>query len=532
MKFYFKPLLLIRIGKYIMPDNPRNELSFTFKSLKSLTTRSINDLTNRLAERVDEHRKTSEDRHEMLINASNAIAKNIKLTKSVNKTTNQNLPDESEIPPFMINHANDKGQSIADLLGHNAPVEDLSGKDVSHINTLPDGTGLVEGISAKQSSKEINKVSPAAKAKAQAKEEEELAYQKAYDDAILLDKSKVKGLGAIIKERVFGQEPTIDAIMRVLRATALKLNVDENKPAGRYFFAGPSGVGKTELARTLAERLGVKLLKINMADYSQEQDVSKLTGAAAGLVGYEEGGILTNFVKKHPACVVLFDEIEKGHPKMDNILLSILDDGTCATNDGKEIKFGKTIVICTSNLGATVEYRTDLTKEEKDKERMKAIKKRLNPEVIARFNDIFHFNSLIPEIYKLIVNKFTAKVTEKVEKNHPFKLSFSPKITDFIVEKSYDPALGGRPAEAFIADIVMEPLSEFMLDDNFDDLIPSHPEITLDLNNKGKVFIRGKNKKILGVLENTEELVAAKEAKKFTNDEPKEEVKSVRSYRP
>jgi ATP-dependent Clp protease ATP-binding subunit ClpA len=376
----------------------------------------------------------------------------------------------------VANHAKDTGKSVRELVGNEKDDNEVE-------NSHSKGEAEKEGTEADQ---------PPVK---------------------LLDKKKVRGLADTLKARVFGQDKTINEVVGVLKIAALNIKINEAKPAGCYFFAGPSGVGKTELAQSIADQLGVKLLKINMGEYSQEQDVSKLIGTAKGLVGYKEGGLLTNFVKKNPACVVLFDEIEKADPSMDNILLSIMDHGECGANDGSTVAFKDTIVISTSNLGADVEYYQDMSKEEKDTLRMAYIKDGLRPEIINRYDSIFHFNALTPEIYKMVASKFLNKLSSSMVEQHGFNIKFSPQLVDFMIDKSYDPAMGGRPARKFIEKIIIQPLADYMLEDEFEE----HKEITMDLNKSGKICFKGKNRKILGVLENTEELVAEFEAGKFTN---------------
>ena len=254
-----------------------------------------------------------------------------------------------------------------------------------------------------------------------------------------------------------------------------------------------------------------------MGEYGLEQDVTKLIGTSPGYVGYQEGGILTNFVMENPVCIVLFDEIEKAHPSIDKILLSIMDKGTATDNKGKKVIFKETIVISTSNLGADIEYIQGLEQSEKNKYRMEAIKEGLRPEIINRYDSVFHFYSLSPEIYKKVVNKFLAKLTTSIQEEHNILLKFSDKILDFISDKSFDPAMGGRPARRFIEKIVVKPLADYMLREDFEQEIGKHPEITIDLNKENNVCFKGKNRKILGVLENTAELVARIEEGKFTN---------------
>jgi ATP-dependent Clp protease ATP-binding subunit ClpA len=332
----------------------------------------------------------------------------------------------------------------------------------------------------------------------------------------LLDKKKVKGLSESLKTRVFGQDSTVNEVVDILKVAALNIKINGKKPAGCYLFAGPSGVGKTELAQSISDQLGVPLLKLNMGEYGLEHEVSKLIGAPPGYAGCKEDGALTGFVKENKACVILLDEIEKADPAVDKILLSIMDHGECGTNNGEIVSFTETIVIATSNLGAEVEYYTDMTTEQKNELRMGFIKEGLRPEIINRYDSIFHFNSLTPEIYGKVVNKFLIKLTDSIKTEHNFELKYSPKLIDWIVEKSYDPAMGGRPARKFIEKIVIKPLADYMLDDDFENAAKEHKEITMDLNKDENVCFKGKNRKILGVLANTKELVTKVEDGKFS----------------
>lgn len=451
-----------------MSETNNSDFAFTFGNIRKALT-----------ERLNTHRTQATESHKYLEDMQSTVDRNMQRIRS-----EQNLnadPLASEAPVFIANLAKEKGMTIEDLVSKSSPQE----AEATH-------------------------------AKGQTQEEKE-SVEVVKDTTPLLDKKKVRGLADELKSRVFGQDTTIEEVVDVLTVAALDIKVNEEKPAGCYFFAGPSGVGKTELAQSIADKLGVPLIKINMGEYSQEQDVSKLIGASSGLVGYKEGGILTNAVKKTPKCVVLFDEIEKADPSMDNILLSIMDHGTCGDNKGEIVSFKETIVIATSNLGAQVEYYPDLSKEEKDTLRMGFIKEGLRPEIINRYDSIFHFNALTPNIYKQVANKFFKKLSASMIEKHGFDVKFTPKLIDFMVDKSYDPAMGGRPARRFIEKIIIKPLARNMLEDEFEQIAKDNKEITLDLNKNNNVCFKGKNKKILGILENTAELVAEFEAGKFTN---------------
>lgn len=407
-----------------------------------------------------------------------SITQEINSLQSYLTTTTPETPSD-KTPVFMKNYAQDKGLSIKELLENSTP---------KNKKTATSSQKVVQEENPKQHKK-------------------------------LLDRSKIKTLGDALRQKVFGQDQVIDEIVDILKVAALNIKINKNKPAGCYLLAGPSGVGKTELAQTLAEQLNVPILKINMGEYSQEQDISKLIGTAKGLVGYDEGGLLTNFVKENPSAVILFDELEKADPSIDKILLSIMDHGTCTANDGTEVSFKETIIISTSNLGAEVEYYPDLSKSEKDTLRMDYIKGHLKPEIINRYDSIFHLNSLSPDIYKKVTLKFLSHLIKSINEEHKFSLQFSDKLIDFIVDKSYDPAMGGRPARKFIEKLIIKPLADYMLEEEFEKSILNNPLISMDINKKGNLYFKGKNNKILGTLENTNELVSIIENGKFTNKE-------------
>jgi len=332
----------------------------------------------------------------------------------------------------------------------------------------------------------------------------------------LLDRKKIKTLAATVNQSVFGQDDVIAEVVDILKVAALNIRSNKSKPAGIYMFAGPSGVGKTELAITLSGALEVPILKINMGEYGLEQDVTKLIGTSPGYVGYQEGGVLTNFVSQNKRSVILLDEVEKAHHSMDKILLSIMDYGVCSDNKGNDIKFDQTIVICTSNLGSNVEYIEGLNSSQKNELRMDTIRHNMRPEIINRFDSIFHFHSLSKEIYEKIAIKFMSSIQKNIKEEHGFDLKYTEKMMQFIVDKSFDPAMGGRPARRFIEKIVIKPLADYMLDDNFEHTVKEHKEVTLDINREHKIYFKGKNRKILGVLENTGYLVGLIEQGKIS----------------
>lgn len=436
----------------------------------------------KMRERILNHQRRSEEKtenlHRSLKSIQDAIDNNIKMIEN----PEAHIP--ADTPPFMVNLIKENG--------------------------IPNSTATANEGQTQDDAK--------IKASTSSSSEKDKAEQK--EPVKLLDKKKIRGLKDNLSQRVFGQDPVLEEVVDILKIAALNIKINKQKPAGNYLFAGPSGVGKTELAQSLADSLGVPILIVNMGEYGLEQDVTKLIGTSPGYVGYQEGGILTNFVKENPACIVLFDELEKAHPSADKILLSIMDKGTCTDNKGVEVSFKETIVISTSNLGADIEYVQGIDQETKNKYRMDAIKEGLRPEIINRYDSVFHFYSLSPEIYRKVADKFLIKLNDSMKEEHKINLKFTDKLMDFIVEKSFDPAMGGRPARRFIEKIVIKPLADYMLDENFEKAVQDHPEISLDINKDGNVCFKGKNRKVLGVLENTKELVARIEEGKFTNKKP------------
>lgn len=402
------------------------------------------------------------------------------------KSQKSSTDEHAHIPQFVKNHYLEKGEPIPkELLG---TTQEKGSEKTQEVN----GKTLV------------------------AQTEEEKKEKK---PVILLQKKLIKDLAKNMKTQVFGQDDVIDEVVDVLKVAALNIKINKNKPAGCYFLAGPSGCGKTELALALANFLGdadcpIPFKVLNMGEFGMENDVTKLIGPPPGYKGVDEGGQLTNFVAENPISIVLLDEIEKAHSDMDKIFLSILDKGTCTDGKGNVVDFKNTIVIATSNLGAEVEYETEYTQEQKNEYRMARIKEGLRPEIINRYDSIFHCHAIDKVIYEKILNKFTDILKKNIKEEHQIELNFSPKLTAWAVENSYDPAMGGRPARKFIEKIIIKPLADQMIEDNINSEI--HKEVTLDINKDGNVCFKGKKGKILGVLENTKDLVEKLKQNNFT----------------
>ena len=261
---------------------------------------------------------------------------------------------------------------------------------------------------------------------------------------------------------------------------------DPARPIGSFLFLGPTGVGKTELAKSLAENLfddEKNIVRIDMSEYMEKFSVSRLVGAPPGYVGYEEGGTLTEAVRRKPYSVVLFDEIEKAHPDVFNILLQILDDGRVTDSQGRTVDFKNTIIILTSNLGSTdiIEGIKDveITKEAQDK--VNAILKRsFRPEFLNRLDEIIMFKPLTRENITGIVDILLARLAKRLEEEN-LKLEVTQKAKDYIADSGYDNIYGARPLKRFIQTHAETPIAKYIIGSN----PAAGTTITLDANEEG-----------------------------------------------
>ena len=269
------------------------------------------------------------------------------------------------------------------------------------------------------------------------------------------EKEKLLKLPEILHRRVIGQEEGVVSVSEsILRARAgLK---DENRPIGSFIFLGPTGVGKTELAKALSESLfdsEKNMIRIDMSEYMEKHAVSRLVGAPPGYVGYDEGGQLTEAVRRKPYSVVLFDEIEKAHPDVFNILLQLLDDGRLTDNQGRTVDFKNTIIIMTSNIGSSQlidNIQSDGTIDEKTKEDVEnQLKNYFRPEFLNRIDDIVVFSPLTEEQIVSII-ELSLKGLERRLSEREITLSLTSSGKKFIAEHSYDPAYGARPVKRYL----------------------------------------------------------------------------------
>ena len=284
------------------------------------------------------------------------------------------------------------------------------------------------------------------------------------------EREKILHLGEILHKRVIGQDEAVqkvsDAIMRSRAGIA-----DPNRPIGSFMFLGPTGVGKTELAKALAECLfddEHNLIRIDMSEYMEKFSVSRLIGAPPGYVGYDEGGQLTEAVRRKPYSVVLFDEIEKAHPDVFNILLQVLDDGRITDSQGRTVDFKNTILILTSNLGSNfildgIDSKSGEISDEAKAQVSALLKQSFRPEFLNRLDEIIYYKPLTKNNIRGIIDILTASLARRVE-DRQLKLIITDKAKDFIIDHGYDPIYGARPLKRYLQSKVETLLARKMLE--------------------------------------------------------------------
>ncbi len=267
------------------------------------------------------------------------------------------------------------------------------------------------------------------------------------------ESQKILTLKDELEKRVIGQDEALTQISNSIIRSRAGLS-DSNRPIGSFLFLGPTGVGKTEVAKALAEQLfdsEKQIVRIDMSEYMEKESVSRLVGAAPGYVGYEEGGQLTEAVRRKPYSIVLFDEVEKAHPDVFNILLQVLDDGRLTDGQGRTVDFTNTIIIMTSNLGS--EYLLSDNKEEGRQKVMELLKKSFRPEFINRIDEIVMFNSLTESVVDKIVEKFLNLLKNRLA-NKDISFDYDSNAVSFIHKNSFDETYGARPIRRYIQSAV------------------------------------------------------------------------------
>ena len=277
------------------------------------------------------------------------------------------------------------------------------------------------------------------------------------------DAEVLRNIDIDLKRVVFGQDKAIEALGAAIKLSRAGLREPE-KPIGCYMFSGPTGVGKTEVARQLAKMLGVELIRFDMSEYMERHTVSRLIGAPPGYVGFDQGGLLTDGIDQHPHSVLLLDEIEKAHPDLFNILLQIMDHGKLTDHNGKKVDFQNVILIMTTNAGATDLAKAAIgfnrSKREGDDE--EAINRLFSPEFRNRLDAVIPFASLPPEVISKVVEKFVFQLEAQLDDRN-ITIELTPEANTWLAEKGYDEKFGARPLARVIQEHIKKPLAEEIL---------------------------------------------------------------------
>ncbi|GIW66447.1 MAG: chaperone protein ClpB [Candidatus Parcubacteria bacterium] len=299
----------------------------------------------------------------------------------------------------------------------------------------------------------------------------------------------------ILKQRIIGQEEAISAVANAIRRARSGLS-DERKPIASFIFLGPTGVGKTETVKALAEFMfndEKAMIRFDMSEYMEPHSVAKLIGSPPGYIGYEEGGQLTELVKRRPYSLILFDEIEKAHPEVFNILLQILDEGRLTDNKGFTVNFKNTIIIMTSNIGSyyfkkigSIGFDKNENEIEFQQEKvLKALKEFFKPEFLNRIDEIIIFKPLTKDSLRKIVDNQLERVKNNLLKKG-IKIDFSEEIKDYLIEKGFDPEYGARPLQRAIQKIILNPLAEKIIGNKIKEgqrlLLKLKPNKELEIN--------------------------------------------------
>ena len=302
------------------------------------------------------------------------------------------------------------------------------------------------------------------------------------------EKEKLTRMEERIKKRVVGQDEAVRAVSDVIRRARAGIQ-DPNRPLGSFMFLGPTGVGKTELAKALAEFLfdsDQAMVRMDMSEYMERHTVSRLIGAPPGYVGYEEGGQLTEPVRRKPYSVVLFDEIEKAHPEVFNVLLQILDDGRLTDGQGRTVDFKNTVIIMTSNVGSEL-IQSLSEKQRLRTEVMEALKSRFRPEFLNRVDEIIVFNQLSLEEIKRIVNMQMEQIGQRLQDRKIF-LHLTDRAKELIANQGFDPVYGARPLKRTIQKEILNPLALQILKGKFDE----GSQIKVDVQNGSIILVKQK----------------------------------------
>ncbi len=308
------------------------------------------------------------------------------------------------------------------------------------------------------------------------------------------DRSTLKTLERDLKAVVFGQDKAIEALTSAVKMARSGLG-GNNKPIGSFLFSGPTGVGKTEVAKQLAYIMGIELIRFDMSEYMERHAVSRLIGAPPGYVGFEQGGLMTEAITKHPYCVLLLDEIEKAHPDIFNILLQVMDHGTLTDNNGRKADFRNVTIIMTTNAGAESLSKSNIgfTNAKQAGDEQADIKRMFTPEFRNRLDATVSFAPLSPEIISRVVDKFLIQLEEQLH-DKKVEITFSDALKAYLGKKGFDPQMGARPMARLIQDTIRKALADELLFGK----LANGGSVHVDLDDKDQVklvFIENKDNK-------------------------------------
>ncbi len=300
------------------------------------------------------------------------------------------------------------------------------------------------------------------------------------------DKDQLRKLENNLKMVVLGQDEAIDSLASAIKLSRAGLK-EPNKPVGSFLFAGPTGVGKTEVTQQLARILGIELVRFDMSEYMERHTVSRLIGAPPGYVGFDQGGLLTEAITKSPHCVLLLDEIEKAHPEVFNLLLQVMDNGTLTDNNGRKADFRNVILVMTTNAGAEAQSRPSIgfTQQDHSSDAMEALKRLFTPEFRNRLDTVIQFKPLTLDIVKGVVDKFLTELQAQLDEKHVV-LNVSDEARLWLAENGYDEKMGARPMQRLIQEKLKKPLAEMIL---FGDLAESGGEVEIGVGDDGEISV-------------------------------------------
>lgn len=306
------------------------------------------------------------------------------------------------------------------------------------------------------------------------------------------ERDRLLKLDEELMKRVVGQDKAVHAVSNMVRQSRAGLR-SKNRPLGVFLFLGPTGTGKTELCKAVAEYLfddESHMVRIDMSEYGEKHSVSRLIGAPPGYVGYEQGGQLTEAVRRRPYQVILFDEFEKAHKDVGNVLLQVFDEGRLTDSHGRTVDFRNTIIVMTSNLGSSAYDNTSASETEQREQVMQAVRGHFTPELLNRIDDVCVFNRLTRSSMDKIVDKELKQTHDMLQSDREVDLEFDPKLKAWLADVGFDPQYGARPLRRAIQNFLLNPLSTKMLDGTIKD----GDRVLVGLDGNGEVSVKVKER--------------------------------------